>query len=872
MLSKVRLPSWVTSPTFILGLLWLLTAIADRLWFSLDNAPPAWDQGEHLNKALNFWRVLQSPERFSTNWWTDFWQQAPTYRAPLTYLFTVPILQWIGQTYDAATSVNLIFTAILLASVYHLGKHLFSATVGLWAAVFCAIAPFLVFQRTDYLLDYPLAAIATFSYLCMSKWRDARGWRQWTWAIASGIGVGACFLTRGTGIIFIFLPCLWIVAGTLWRRQWLRLIQLVVLFVAAWFVIGGWFTTNWLTIISSTLQTNALGNTFYKAPQANTLAGWLFYAQMLPDMFSPFLLFSSLGCWLLFGGRWIWRNLAITPQLVKVKTEAPESSLEDIPQDAKISNTSKTSKTSNTGYSPTQSKARNWRWLALFTLGTYILVSLGTHKLNRFILPYLPSVAIVLAYGFSLGKGLWWNRFRYLAVSLAALSVFVHQFPVSAGMGIIGERRFPDVSPTYPHVELINTITQKQPYLRSNLGVLTNTAQLNPMTFDFFGASTGFQVYGRQVGMNPKYAEQDSRSLTWYITKTGDQGDYTNLEAGQVALKQKLENNANLPIIQQWKLPDGSDLRLHQREPLPLTVTPVQGAAKSDRLQLLSVNVPAQAPSGQPVPVTYTWQGNWENLKNAIVVLTWQQQNGKAYWIHDHAIAFGNLYQAPTSNGNTNSGEFRVTEVTAMLPPATLPNDTYVLKATVLDRKKNGGTGVSLPLTIPSVQIQLAPVLPQPAPELDLQTQLSQLTTLLPAGKIDPIFVELATINQYDPTQDYVLQAEKSLSYRMQQADSNDPNRIPLLYNLAFTYILQKQPQPAIATFEKLTTLDAQNPYAWTYLGFVHLYNWQGAQAQAAFDKAAQIAPQLPELRTLNIVAAALQFNIPKALQLLNAK
>ncbi len=128
MLSKVRLPLWVTSPTFILGLLWLLTAIADRLWFSLDNAPPAWDQGEHLNKALNFWRVWQSPERFSTNWWIDFWQQAPTYRAPLTYLFTVPILQWIGQTYDAATSVNLIFTAILLASVYHLGKHLFSAT------------------------------------------------------------------------------------------------------------------------------------------------------------------------------------------------------------------------------------------------------------------------------------------------------------------------------------------------------------------------------------------------------------------------------------------------------------------------------------------------------------------------------------------------------------------------------------------------------------------------------------------------------------------------------------------------------------------------------------------------------------------------
>ena len=858
MLSKVRLPSWVTSPTFILGLLWLLTAIADRLWFSLDNAPPAWDQGEHLNKALNFWRVWQSPERFSTAWWTDLWQQAPTYRAPLTYLFTVPVLQWLGQTYDAATTVNLIFTAILLISVYHLGKHLFSTTVGLWAAIFCAIAPFLVFQRTDYLLDYPLAAIATFSYLSMSKWRDARGWQQWTWAIASGIGVGACFLTRGTGILLIVLPCLWLVVGTLWRRQWIRLIQLVLLFISAWFVIGGWFTTNWLTIISSTLRVNELGKIYYNSPQANTLMGWLFYAQMLPDMFSPFLLFSSLGCWLLFSGRWAWRKLALTPQLVKVTTEETEQSPEDSP---------KAVKDLKTDYSQTKSNARTWRWLALFTLGTYILISLGSNKINRFILPYLPSVAIVLAYGFSLGKGLWWNAFRYLVVSLAALSVFVHQFPVSAGIGVIGERHFPDFGATYPHIELINAITKKQPYLRSTLGVLTNTPQLNPMNIDFFGASTGFQVYGRQVGTDPKYTEQDGRSLSWYVTKTGDQGDYSFIEAGQASLKQKLESSADLPITQQWKLPDGSDLRLHQREPLPLTVTPVQGNAPSDRLKLISVNVPTQAPSGQPVPVTYTWQGNWDNLKNAIVVLTWQQQNGKAYWIHDHAIAFGNLYQSPTNNGNNSSGEFQVTEVTAMLPPATLPNDTYVLKATVLDRK----TGSSLPLTIPSVQIQLAAGLPQLAPELDLQTQLSQLTTLLPVGKIDPIFAELATINQYDPTQDYVLQAEKSLSYRVQQASPDDPNRIPLLYNLAFTYILQKQPQPAIATFEKLTNLDSQNPNARTYLGFVHLYNWQGAQAQAAFDKAAQIAPQLPELRTLNIVAAAMQFNIPKALQLLNA-
>lgn len=853
MLSKVRLPSWVTSPTFILGLLWLLTAIADRTWFALDQASPAWDQGEHLNKALNIWRVWQAPEKFTSAWWIDLWQQAPTYRAPLTYLFTLPILQWVGRSYDDATYVNLIFTAILLTSVYHLGKHLFFKSVGLWAAIFCAIAPFLVFQRTDYLLDYPLGAIATFTYLCMSKWRDTSSkWHSWTWAIASGIGVGACFLTRGTGIIFIFLPCLWLVGGTLWRRQWLRLLQLVLLFLTAWFVIGGWFTTNWLTIISSTLQTNALGKSFYDVPQANTLAGWLFYAKMLPDMFSPILLFASLGCWILFIGRRAWRKLAIVPALVKIPTSkitdsdaAPETNVNSVPQ---------------------RSTARTWRWLALFTLGTYILVTFGTHKLNRFILPYIPSMAIVLAYGFTLGKGKWWQGFRVLVATLASLSVFIHQFPISSGIGVVGDRHFPYFGAAYPQQEVIQAISQEQPYLKANLGVLTNTAELNPMSLDFFGASMGFQVYGRQVGMNPKDAEKDARSLTWYITKNGEQGDYTNLEAGLAALKPKLETNPDLQIAKQWKLPDGSELYLHRRNPLPLTVTPIKNVAQSSpSLQLISANVPSQAPNGQPIPITYTWQGSWDTLKNAIVLLTWQQQNGQAYWIHDHEIAFGNLYQAPTDQ-STNNQEFLVTEVTAMLPTASLPNDTYILKATLLDRK----TGLATPLNIPSVQIQLGNAPAIPAPELDFLTQLRQMTTLLPAGKIDPIFVQLATINQYDPTQDYVLQAEKSLSYRLQQASPNDPNTVPFLYNLAFTYILQKQPQPAIATFEKLTTLEPQNPYAWTYLGFVNLYSFQGAKAQAAFDQATKINPNLPELRTLNIVAAVLQFNIPKAWQLLN--
>jgi 4-amino-4-deoxy-L-arabinose transferase-like glycosyltransferase len=842
--------SWFLSSGLILCLLYLLVVGCDLTWFSLHKAPPAWDQGDHLTKAMNFWRVWQSEARFSSAWWTELWQQAPTQRAPLVYLFTVPFLALVGQSFPSAVYVNFLFTGILLVSVYFFGKHFFSSQVGIWAAVFCAIAPIMVFLRTDYLLDYPLAAVITFTYLSLTKWRDVnRRSHQWLWTAIAGFALGCCLLTRTSSLLFIVIPSFWLVGGTLWRRQWERCLQLLFLLAIAWWTISGWFTTNWLTIISTTLESNSHGAIYRSDPQANSLAGWLYYIQALPEMLSPVLLFACLGCWGIFIGRWLWQNFPLSFPLTKEKDRLQVESIPDI----------------NPNTNP-NIKSRTWRWLAVLILGTYVLGSLGTNKQPRLLLPYLPILSVVLAYGFTLGKGIWWRGFRWLSIALATFTVCLHQFPISAGFGIVGQTHFPYTGDTYPHAEVIRTIQQQQPYLRSTLGVLTNTAELNPMNLDFSGASMGFQVYGRQIGWQPEQAEQDARSLNWYVTKTGNQGAYDTIEAGQVALKDKLERSADLQIVQQWKLPDRSELRLHRRTQLPIAVTPLIGkdatdTAAKDGLQLTSVNVPPQAPSGQPVPITYTWQGSWEDLKNSIVVLTWQQQNGSAYWIHDHAIGLGNLWQNLKSDPIT--GAFRVTESIAMLPPKSLPEGIYQLKATILNRK----TEASLPLTIPSAQIQLTTTAKAlPAPELDLLTQMRQLSSQLPMGKIDPVFKQLAIINQYDPDQNYYLQAEQSLTHRLQQISASDPNAPNLLYNLAFSYILQRKAPSAIATFTKITQVaDPNNVWAWAYLGFVHLYSFQPQAAENALTKAAQLDPSLPILKTLRIVSAAMNFNLPLA-------
>ncbi|NEP44514.1 MAG: phospholipid carrier-dependent glycosyltransferase, partial [Okeania sp. SIO2H7] len=165
-----------------LTILWLLGAVSDRLWFAFDKSVPAWDQADYLTGSLTYWRAFQNVHLFSGEWWQHFWALSPKV-PPLTYILTVPFQVIFGRGADQATLVNLFFSVILLASVYSLGKKLFNQKVGFWAAVLCILFPGLYRYRLQYLLDYPLTAMVTLSFCCLTFWYWDReqgiGNREW---------------------------------------------------------------------------------------------------------------------------------------------------------------------------------------------------------------------------------------------------------------------------------------------------------------------------------------------------------------------------------------------------------------------------------------------------------------------------------------------------------------------------------------------------------------------------------------------------------------------------------------------------------------------------------------------------------------------
>ncbi|MBD1925475.1 phospholipid carrier-dependent glycosyltransferase [Trichocoleus sp. FACHB-90] len=831
---------------------------------------PSWDQADYLTGSLNYWKALQHPQWFSGEWWESFWQLSSKV-PPLTYIATAIVQNLFGTGPDSATLVNLLFSAILLASVYGLGVQLFSVQIGLWAAGLCQLLPGLYRYRLDFLLDFPLTAVVTLSFYCLTAWRSSRNTlrltsplkregspisppsllgdgveslgqplprssgssrtaeaqrtqrREWFWAAAFGLSLGLALMVKQTALFFLLAPVLWVGAGVIRHRAWGRLAQLVFSLLLSVLVFGPWYRANWLLMLTSGKRATVDSAIAEGDPALNTLEAWTYYWKILPYHVSwPLLLVPIVGLLI------YWGRAALSNQKAQVGNE----------------NKSKIG------------------WLAIFWVGSYLLCSLNINKDSRYVLPYLPVVALFLAYGLTRWVGRW-NYIRWGTISLAVLLMFLNWFPEE---GTIWKNFTQALSPyaqhpvylekELPHPQVIREIIQTEPYLRSTLGVLPSTANINQHNFNYYGALQNFQVYGRQVGTRKKQVAQDARSLSWFLTKTGKQGSVPDAQA---TIVQTVEQGSDFQLHKTWNLSENSSLKLYHQKSPPVQVQPL--SEPQNKVKLVNVKVPEIAPPGVPVPITYEWTGSWEQLQSGIVLLTWRSEenteNPKSQWLHDRAIGMGNLYPEILPDKLLAKG-FRVIEQTAMLPKADTSAGIYTLEATYLNRK----TGETYPIQVPPVTLKIDAAAATPAPELDLGTQLRTLAATLPQGTaaLEQIFAETGRINQYDPIQDYLVQAQLALEYRLQR----EPNR-DLAYALALSRVLKRQAKDAIASLERVVRLDSENPYAYAYLAFVHLYEWHPKKAQNVLKPAVALNPNLLEIKALSGVAALMQGDFLKA-------
>lgn len=864
-----------------LGAIWLVSALIDRLWTILDQQMPAWDQAEYLAGALEYWRVLQTPQWLSHDWWTAFWQLSPK-TPPLVAISTTPFLSLLGAGPDQSTCVNLLYSLILLGAVYGLGCYLFTTAVGLWAAGLCVLMPGLYRVRLDYLLDHPLTAMVTLSFTCLTLWRG-KPWRQglngptvspswqglawarshlakwlrrkptwalpfvvsvsptWLLAIALGLCVGLALLVKQSALLFLLVPLTWAGGEVLWRRQWGRVGSYLLAAVIAIGVVYPWFRTNWLLILTGSKRATIDSAIAEGDPSLLSIDAWIFYLKHLPQLVSlPLLLVGLLGL-LCF-----WRRSRVSSQWLGEADYAPKSVL--YRDEAFLDSRAALS------------------WLLVFLGGAYLLSSLNINKDLRYAVPLLPVLSIILAYGLTLLPRSW-RWLKWSAVAVASVLLLVGLFPLLPQVVLpnpMAMHRAVRLNGDYPQARISSEVIKTAPYLRSTIGVLPSTPEVNQHNINYYGNLRDFQVYGRQVGTRAKQTDADRRSLSWFLTKTGDPGSIRHREAFQT-LVQSVEQQSDFRLHATWNLPDASQVKLYHRRTPAFEVQPLERPAAAAPIQLTRIEVPEQVPPGQPVPVSYTWVGDWTALQPGLVLLTWRNLDttltGTTRWFHDHGLAMGNLYPAHLPRSQTTT-TFQVQERLAMLPPADAVPGQYTLEAIYLNRQ----TGAAQMISVPTVRLQIEPEAPATAaPELDLVTQLQQLAITLPQGMkaLDRLFDEVARINQYDPDQDYVTQASQAMAYRLQQ----EPNNRIFAYTLALAQVLKQRVEPAIAALQQVVTLDPNNAYAHAYLAFVNLYDFRAHAAQTSLDRALQLNPQSAELHALNGVAALMQGRLVRAWQ-----
>ena len=863
-------------PFLILTGLWLFGVVCDRVWFMVDQSVPAWDQAQYLTDSLLFQQILQQPQWFSGQWWTHFWQLSPKF-APLTFILTVPFLNIFGTGEEQATLIHSFFSAILLASVYGLGSKLFNRQVGLWAAVFCLFLPGLYRLRLQYLLDFPLTAAVTFSFYCLTMWKEGirnkeegevketgflsqilgfpsrfsqetrflsqilrfksrfsqetRFLNSWLCAIAFGVSFGAALLIKQTALLFLFTPLVWLGVTAIFQKAWGKLTQLIISLIITFTIIFPWFKTNWLIIFTSAKRATIDSAISEGDPALNTLNAWTFYWQQLPQQISwPLLLIPIIGL-ILF---WL-KNI----KLLKLKLFFRYFFLL-IPS--------------------------SFNWLAIFWVGAYFINSLNLNKDDRYVTPYLPVFAILLAYCFTLFPPRWGRQIRWGTFTLVILLTFLNAFPVGGAIGNKIRETFtpgnsirPYIGKEWPHRDVITEVINSEPFLQNTLVVVPSTAEINQHNFNFYGALENFQIYGREVGGNLKSIPQDVRSLSWFVTKNQRQGEIGSDDSQQAILKE-LANTQEFQLKKRWLLPDFSLLELYRRNVPLMSVFPLPEAKQ--KIELDNILLPEKTPPGVPLPVNYEWSGSWQDLQSGIFLITFRNidktsnPTAPTSFIHDHGVAMGMLNPGKLKGDRYQVG-FKVMERMAIFPPANLQPGKYTLEATYLNRK----TGQNYPIKVPPVTITIDPTAPRsPAPELDLVTQLRLSASQLPLGikGLESVFEQVGRINQYDPNQDYTIQAEKALEYRLKQ----EPNNLEYAYALAFARVLKKDVKGAIASLEKVTQLDVNNPYASGYLAFVYLYDWQPQKAERVLKKALNNNPNILELKALNGVASLMQGNI----------
>ena len=777
----------------------ILSFIIDNFFILQINNPPAWDQGYHLSNVFKMYNILGDKGLNIFDKFDHLLNVTDSYRGPLTYFLSALFLKVFNNTYQFAYLSNQIFNIICIISIFNLGKLLKNKSTGILAALIFTFSSLILSQRTDYLIDLSLTSFSTVGFLFFTKWYLDTNKFSFYSSLA-GASLGLIFLTRPTGITIFFLSFLLVISKSIIRKySYSYSLKELIFFLTAFLVIiFPWFSRNWLTIITSTINAWKWGVNYQDGLEFYSIDSWIFYFKKLPSMFGPinFSIFSIL----------FLIEKAFQRNLLNLEVKSLK----------KIN-----------------------LWFLMYILNSYLIISLMSTKDIRFIMPIFPIFCIYIA--------LFINSNNYKIFSIKSkkfiliISIICSLLFTKSEFLSYRLNNFSDYK--WPHNDIVNEIKKNNKNLISTLAILPDTKEINTFNLEAEASRQGEYIAVRQVISNKETYKDDLEYFDWFLIKTGNQGVMSN--ESKNLLNQYLLKNSSFILQKEWYLQDKSKLMLLKRRSLNTYII------KKDCDDNLSNFNIKKIPEG----IKFNISAKGKFIKSSLILIDFIGKDFKTNV--DFSLANGTFHR----DFDESSCFFLTQEI-----PITFPDKNpqeLIIKAKVLD--KNDKTLLKLLdkklITNDKLDNEKYVKMANKIAKVEL------LGDYLRKGEFKKLFNLVGIINQSDPKQIYLKDAEKIYSQRyLENKNLKD------LYNILICQILQRNIAISEKTINQILDYDYSNGNAQLAKAIINIYLLDKKDARIALNNA-EIYEKSKEsdeiIKTIEGLTYLLELNFKNAYRLL---
>jgi hypothetical protein len=510
---------------------WLFLGLINFYWLNRDTFPPDWDPAKHLTSSLRYYHVLQDPgvhkDRLTALLHVDDYYPPLAPLAASLFYFIFP-----SDPDTAAWILNQLFLALLIMATYRLGSRLYSPETGLLSAIAVTSFPVITAQYWIYMLDLPITAMTAAGMYALLR---TEHFQRRGASILFGLTAGLATMTKWTFLFFILLPLAHALSKTLTAEDRLARLKNGLAAFAVWGIVAlPWFISHFSSLIFTSIKFGYSVGVREGDPEVFTTGSLFYYATILPTQ----ILWPWLVCFLVGLIFYFRHDFKKNPAMI------------------------------------------------LWILGGYAILTLLRNKDGRYIMPFLPAVALIAA-GW-LVRFDWRVRIKrsaWIALGLYSVGVTLYMNP-------------PRLE-TWPMEEAVAFLqTQKSYHPLPRLRAVPDSAYFERHGFEYYAEAARYPLAVTTWVRFPTFTD-------YVVTKTGDQG----VQHDPVEIMKGIERDPEgfeAVFKKKWErpLPDGSVGRIYVREITPVSgITPGAFIEKFESALARYIAQYVKAPEGWTVSV-----------------------------------------------------------------------------------------------------------------------------------------------------------------------------------------------------------------------------------------------------------------------------